>query len=456
MEESRLLNNIIDTEERLGLNEETVLGFPLWRIVRYHTRLHYITVKTGYETGAPTTKVGKSKPKLISGFWKVKKRQEISVFFPFNRLVFDNDLYLDKFVDPVIAESDIENQGFVIVDPQNYVCGRKRVHYDHVISNESRTVFQQVLKYWFRVVTPWRFGKSIKRLFAKTKDAFLLPDSYIKMYYKELSSFLARYYYYRFWFKRIRPKRVFLVYREGYFPQIVACKKLGIPVAEFQHGITLDKTVSFAGNYDQRIDPDYFLVFGEFWKGPQFGMPLDRIICIGWAYSQYLKKHATSVEKKDETDVLVISSPEISDAILEALSVLSSFGGECHFHIRLHPCESYTAPQKEKLARIPNASVVDNKQDSAKVLPLYKYVLGENSSVIYEALSMGCKVGMLDLCGLRPPVDVPGISDSFYIIRNGQDFASFIENGDSNHEVKNGFYSDFDKEKFLKFVNNRM
>lgn len=456
MEEAKLLNKIVETEKKLDIDNIQIKGVPLWRIVRYHARLFYINKRTGYVAGTPTAKVGKRRLKLFSGFWRYFWKKDLQAFFPFNRLVNIKGHYIDKFTDPVIEESLLCDSNYLIVDPSDYVGDYCRIHKKKTISNEGRTVTAQVLKHFFEFVTPRKYGSQIRQLFEKIRGPFLLDDSYLNRLYFEVSHFLFLYHYYHFWFRLLRPKRLFVVYREGYFPQIAVCKKMGIPVAEFQHGITLDATVSFAGEYDPRIDPDYFLVFGDYWKGPQFGMPLDRIVNIGWAYSKYLQNTVAQNADKQVNEVLVISSPEISDAVLDALKVLSEAHGDFSFDIRLHPCESYNDSQKLKLQSIPKARVVDNKTDSALVLPTYKYVVGENSSVIYEALSVGCKVGMLNLCGLRPAIDLPGIKENFFVINDAKDFEQFLLEEKSSSTTKAVFYSNFDSEAFMNFINEKM
>ncbi len=456
MEETKLLNEIVETEKRLEIDDLEIKGVPLWRIVRYHTRLYFINKRSGYTAGSPTTKEGKKRLKVFSGFWDFVGKSNLRLFFPFNRLANMDGRYIDKFTDPVIEESALYNTNYLIVDPSGYVGDYNRVHKKEAISNEGRTISAQVLKHYYEYITPRKYGRLIRQLYDKIKEPFLLDDAYLNRLYFEVSHFLFLYHYYHFWFRILRPKSIFVVYREGYFPQIAVCKKMGIPVAEFQHGITLDNTVSFAGTYDQRIDPDYFLVFGEYWKGPQFGMPLDRIINIGWAYSKYLQKTIVENNEKHDKEVLVISSPEISDAILNALQELSKTEGTFSFDIRLHPCESYNEAQQEKLKAIPKAQVVDNKTDSALVLPTYKYVVGENSSVIYEALSVGCKVGMLNLCGLRPAIDLPGIKDNFFIINNCDDFGKFLSKNTAQSAINAEFYSVFDNMLFMEFIENKM
>lgn len=457
MEESELLRRIHNIENDLHLDNQTLLGIPLWRIMRYKTRLDYINRRVGYVANTGISKmVGERHIKVISGFWRYIFKKGLNIFFPFNRLVSINDSYIDKFIDPVIEESELRNDSYLIVDPAGYVGNYQRGHKKKTISNESRTLSMLLIGMLFKCLTPMLYKKQVDRLFTTVQPAFELDIRFKANFFDYLAVFLTRYYYYLFWFKIIKPKRVFVVYREGYFPQIAVCKKLGIPVAEFQHGITLDATVSFAGEYDQRIDPDYFLVFGDYWKGPQFGMPLDRIINIGWAYSKYLQKTIAENSEKHDIEVLVISSPEISDAILDTLQELSKNEGDYSFDIRLHPCESYNEAQQEKLKAIPKAQVVDNKTDSALVLPTYKYVVGENSSVIYEALSVGCKVGMLNMCGLRPAIDLPGIKDNFFIINNREDFERFLMEDSDQSISKAEFYSEFDSKRFMEFIENKM
>lgn len=433
------------------------MNVPLWRIVRYKTRLFYINREVGYVARtSPATMVGHRSLKCLSGFWHYLFHHNITLVFPFNRLVLCNDLYMDKFVDPVIEESYLRDENYVIVDPSNYQGNYPRVHKEHTIDNESRTISMQLLRIVFRLLTPLFFGGKIRKLFKQVQQSFELPEDYLRIYYRSTALFLANYYYYLFWMKLLNPDKVFIVYREGYFPQIAVCKHLGIPVIEFQHGITHDLTVSFAGEYDERIDPDYFLAFGEYWKGPQFGMPLNRIINIGWAYSKYLQKTIAENTEKHEKEVLVISSPEISDAILDTLQELSKNVGNFSFDIRLHPCESYNEAQQEKLKAIPKAQVVDNKTDSALVLPTYKYVVGENSSVIYEALSVGCKVGILNMCGLRPAINLPGIKENFFVINNREDFKRFLTEDSNQSTSKAEFYSEFDNNRFLELIENKM
>lgn len=456
MEQSAIIRECHNIEKELSLGDFTIKGIPIWRILRFSARIHYINNKVEYNesTSKPFT-VGRRTLKLFSGFWRFLGRKNTTMVFPFGRLAFDDQQYFDKFTDPVLDISGFDNKAYFIVDSGYFQGNYKRLHKSNAISNEYRTVSRQILRHLLKLYFRICKNKVVVELYNTIKEPFQVTDEYLTIMNDKVAYFFADYYYNLFWFRLIKPKRAFIVYREGYLSVLAACKKLAIPVAEFQHGITLDDTTSYTGDYDSRIDPDYFLVFGNYWRGPQFGMPLERIIPVGWAYGNYIKTHFDMSAKQPKANVLVISSSEISEQILDALIILSPVLQEVQFHIRLHPSEAYDERLQQKLKTIPNAKVVNNRIDSAKVLPQYSRVIGENSSVLYEALSYGCKVGMLNICGLHPATYTPGIKDSFSIIDSKDDFERFM----SEEEVKvnpNAFYTDFDANLFNAFIEEKM
>ena len=453
MEETALLGKVSKLENENSFYSTVLWGFPLYRLIRYQTRKAFINTQVTFKTRTIKVKpVGERKLKLFSGFRHYSGHKDLTVVFPFNRLsVFSGD-YLDKFTDPVLELSELKYSNYVIVDPPSYISGFSRFHSPHVISNESRTLLFLCLRSVSKVVVPLFYGRIINPFIVRVQKTLSLPDNYTSICKDSISSFLAFYWFYLFWFRRIKPRRVCFVFREGNLPILAACKKLAIPVAEFQHGVTLDNTMAYTGDYDERIDPDYFLSFGDYWKPEVFGMEPSRMIHIGWAFKQFVQDN----EKKGNEYVLVISSTAISTEVLNALKVISAINREVHFDIRLHPAESYNEEQLNLMSKIPNATIVDNKQESYSVLSSYHYVIGEASSVLFEALSVGCRVGMLNLCGLRPPIDKPGIIENFFVINDAKDFEHFLNKETDSSESKAEFYSYFDSKRFMEFIENKM
>lgn len=454
MEETALLAKISRIEKRNDLYSHTLWNLPLYRLIRYSTRKIFLNTCVNFKTSTNSVKtIGIRRLKFVSGFWSYIGKKDLTIVFPFNRLSWDGEKYFDKFTDPVIEISDLKDSNYVIVDPSNCFEGYQRLHRSHTLSNESRTISYLILRVFTKVFIILVYRKNITNFLKKVQETFSLPKNFANSGIDNISNFYANYCYYLFWFKRLNPRRVLIVFREGYLPILAACKKLSIPIAEFQHGITLDKTMAYTGDYDKRIDPDYFISFGRYWKPQHFGMQASKMIYIGWAYKKFVKNNNENRKKKH---ILVISSTAISSEILKALQIISKVNSNLFFDIRLHPAENYNKEQQKMLQRIPNASIVDNRQESYIVLPSYYYVIGEASSVLFEALSVGCKVGLLNLCGLRPPIDKPGIRENFFVVNNREDFKRFLTEDSNQSTSKAEFYSDFDNNRFMEFIRNKM
>src|SRR5690606_14491587 len=84
--------------------------------------------------------------------------------------------------------------------------------------------------------------------------------------------------------RRVRPRSVFLANRWTNFAVINACKRERIPVYELQHGAVNVDSFKFLTPHDERIDPTGFLLFGDYWRRYDWGLPADRVHVIGHRY----------------------------------------------------------------------------------------------------------------------------------------------------------------------------
>ncbi|WP_407267392.1 hypothetical protein [Tenacibaculum maritimum] len=198
--------------------------------------------------------------------------------------------------------------------------------------------------------------------------------------------------------KAIGARQIFVVDRIVFLPFIRAAKVKNIEVLELQHGITHSETVLYTGDYQPEIDPDIFLNFGVKWIGEQFSIPIKKQVNIGWAYNSWLLVKA-DIEVNQKT-VLMVSSPAITDKILKTTLELAEQYSTYSFSIRLHPQEALSSAQQKQLHNRKNI-VLDNKNiDSLISVLKHEVIIGENSSVVYEALSLGKKVGKIMFNGL--------------------------------------------------------
>ena len=111
------IRSIVDLEKQLDLYRYKVWGIPLWNVIRYKTRRQYLYKETGIDERATA-----KSPKNIKGIIKysclslkqfihftTKKHFIDNLIIGFSRLEKVGDFYIDKFVDPVIAQTDLQD-----------------------------------------------------------------------------------------------------------------------------------------------------------------------------------------------------------------------------------------------------------------------------------------------------------------------------------------------------------
>lgn len=120
---------------------------------------------------------------------------------------------------------------------------------------------------------------------------------------------------------------------------------------------------------------------------------------------------------------------------------------EWEFHIRRHPQEVYSDSQKERIKLTRNVKDVSSNECSQVAIMPYTYIIGDNSSVLFEAVSIGKKVARINCEGLISYGYDHEEQDGFFYINNLNEFSSFIN---SNQKKKNNrmIYSDFDSDLF--------
>ena len=435
------LSYIIEKEAELNLLDKTIIGVPFWRIVRHYVRAKQLDSIASFKNDkTPVHLILKSAftslPKAIKIFFSSKRYENI--VFAFQRLHKIDNLYIDKISDPVVILSDIKNSCIIF----QYQNKTPRINEEMVVDIEA---LDTIFRLFALIITPITLLLTFLKIYPTYKRAatcFKLNKKDLFIFFYYTSIFIVRCLSFNLFLRRVKPKRVFYVGRRMFNGYIVACKKRGITCCELQHGITLGETVTYSGIYDSRIDPDYFLVFGEIWKGPQFGVPLDRIINIGWAHKDFLSHICIQKESYKDT-VLFISDPFNGSTIISIIFEFAETYPQYCYHLRLHPMEKLTEEHFNQIALIPNISITDNEEEVSIALLAYKKVVGVNSSVLFEALSLGIDVARLSYKGCKV-LQLPQkeLSD-FYDIIDNNSFYKFMNAKDKEKKPTNGIYSKF-------------
>ena len=246
--------------------------------------------------------------------------------------------------------------------------------------------------------------------------------------------------------KRLGVKRLFVPVAVIHYPYIAACKLLKIPCYEIQHGITVGQTSIYSGEYVPEAYPDYFLAFGQSsLKDKLFGLPLERMINIGFAFKTFFK--GRNVAKLENT-YLLLSEPEITPKMIHTIVELAKMYPEYTFHLRLHPLEALDQCQKTMLSEFANIALVDNIINSTIVCMVYEGVIAENTTVLYEAVSVGVKAARLQYNGLHTIHFEDEPRNLFFYMKKAEDFRLFANEFDISDANVDFFYSQFDVKTF--------
>lgn len=448
-----VLSEILNREKELDLYSYLYMGFPIWRLYRFACRNRVLKRNVHDYTNNSLKRANYRRyfvflKKSISSFILLLKllisRKHIdNAVFAFPRLQFCKDLYIDKFTDPVIDRTNLAQSVCVFQNSSRIDYSGKRWKKERVISTDFLVLLAYTFCFiysLFVILTPTY--AQIKKLHKVASPYFYLNRRDLFIWILQFSNFALLSYLYKLIFRSLRVKRIFVVDRGIFIPQIFAAHKLNLCVYEFQHGVTFSDTPLYAGPYNILTDPDYFLAFGDIWKGRQFAVPVERILNIGWAYKTFISIFLEN-NKYVKNGVLLISSPEKTERFVQTALELAKCYQTHQFYIRCHPQELMPENLKKMIELEQNVFLADNRIDSYIAISSYEYIIGENSSVLYEALSLGKKVGRLAYNGFVP-LKVEGISeDGFYYFFCKEDFKLFIQRDINQNNNSKKAFSDF-------------
>lgn len=444
--ERELANNCQDVK---------VNGFSLLSYLRYDLRQlylksqGYITLisRSSHNNKAIIKSVVKSFFQISLLFWK--RPQIRYVFNAFPRVESINNRYVDKFTDPLIGLCNLHEKCIILEHSRGGVHLNPRIYEDILVYSDFLDFRSKILA---RLYCPF-WGATHKRAFEnayqvmkstygevlKKKD-FLYTSCRCVIYTNS----------YYFFFKRLKAQFVIGPARNYQKACFYAANKLGIQTIEIQHGITYGESIMYSGYRDESLMPKLFLAFGDNKPSNVYGIEESRIVNIGWALTELIKSFPPVLHVGPK-DVLVISDPEITKPLLKSIFQLAAGNSRIHFYIRPHPHEFFSKEQLSQIEQLPNVSVQDNSINISVVLQSFTHVIGENSTVLYEALSDGKKVGKLYFEGLHPRFLEDSDKECFWKIANSEDFNTFLTEDLSVKKIKM-IYAPFNIERFKSII----
>lgn len=431
-----------------NLDRDEIHGTPIWRLVRTQFRWKYredrpFTVK-------PIIRVKDilwNNHRSFCDFMGIlfSRKRVSNLFFPHPRLFLVRDIYMERFSDSLIDLAELGDDYLIFERHQNGIHKKPRYHNSKVVYLDFIDNLTKILLYVVRPVLKRKYNSMVVKLYNNLNETLALNDrSYIDLFHNIIAEFVIARFLIKPFLIKLAPKRLFFAPRSTYNYVVSYCKEIGVITYELEHGIVLGESDLYSGSYNPQIDPDYFLVFGESNIGPQYGLPIHRVINIGFPYKDYV--NSLNLNLYSENVVLVASEPEITDRLLNILVLLTDCYPQYLFYVRCHPQEQISKKQRELISQYRNIVVVDNLQESFVSVLQYQNIIGENSSVLYEAMSLHKRVGRLNFGGLNA-IETKLIHGGYYI-NSKEDFDLFMTTPYANFNDSKEIYSDFQIEIF--------
>ncbi len=456
LEHDKLLKEVCSREIGCGLYEVKIDGISVYNYIRRDCRNRFMSeFGRGEGIKDPYVPLNERRKSILISFWHFieiafGRIRANNVIRSFERIEFVNGSYVDKFTDPIVDFSSI-NESFLIIDPgRNGRHLKPRAHQNNIVYPDviywlsSRLLrFKFIKKRYIR-----ENAKALDELFIKLNKAF--PEYFIDMDGITRAILEQSYirYFYRCLFKKLKVKRLFAPARGSFMHMIPAAKLENICVFELQHGVTYGESLTYSGYIDPMFSPDYFLAFSKITNPHNYGMEGDRIVEIGWAFEKYL----TLVEGQDSgNSVLVISSPEISEKMIVVTSFLASHNPSVKFSFRPHPNEVLNEEKLNELGKYDNIEINNNLENLSVTLTKFSYIIGENSTALYEGLNMGKNVGKLFWGGLQSRYLNEDDKKYFFTISNNEDFKNFIRSP-KGIKPSRKLYETFNKRAFESII----
>jgi hypothetical protein len=184
---------------------------------------------------------------------------------------------------------------------------------------------------------------------------------------------------------------------------IAGAQAAGVTVVEPQHGAIsgIHPYLSWAGQTEVAYQPDEFLEWGQYW-GDVADLPgaTERKIIGAPDFITDAIARVADLAKAGEAHqpktVLIASQAHATMAITEFSVTAAAANPDFVFTLKRHPQEAPADFGSNAPANLMLADPTDNTLD---LMARSEFVLGVYTTALFEALTLGCKVGVLEFSG---------------------------------------------------------
>lgn len=408
-------------ENQENLFRKKIEEIYFWKIIRFSLLCEIgIKVKLMRKTQDEKNinKIEKTKKLLLGtiiSFFKNNNFKKNIIVFEFNDFKLygnfeDEKNLLSKFYFDLIEKFKKEKIDFEVVYPL-YLEKEYRLEKNSYAEENYKYLFFKIIGFIKNKFNLFKFSFEDKNYLNKLRKYFekeidnleILNEKNLR---KILINFECEYKYYHNFFRIKQPQKIYIICSYGKEALIAAAQDLNIEVIELQHGVITKYHIGY--NFpDVKIPyfPDKLLLWGEYWKA-NVDLPKNvKIELYGYPYLKRQHEKYKNIEK-NLNQVIFISQGTIGKKLSEKAIEFVKENPQLKVVYRLHPGEFLRWKKEYKdlyeSRNLENLEISDNNEKNLyEYLFESEYLIGVNSTVIYEALNLGLKVGVVNLFGVE-------------------------------------------------------
>lgn len=210
-------------------------------------------------------------------------------------------------------------------------------------------------------------------------------------------------------------------------------KERGILTIELQHGVLYNNHPAYNygksildSNIYKKYLPDYLLTYGKYWN-EQINIPLKKVVIGNPNYSENIKELNFNRKNENKKRILIISNNEIFYMMKKIAIELNVLLDKKNYDIvfRPHPGDFYEKRDSNFVFFKTKGIKIDTETDVYKSLKDTDFLIGKNSTVLYEAIGICKSIFMIKHPFLLRNMNIPKCIKRF---SNSKELAYFIQN----------------------------
>ena len=402
-------------ENQENLFEKKIKEIYFWKIIRF-SLFDEIGIKIKLAEKSYDERINKIKKSkklflgIIENFFKNNNSKKKIIIFESDAYFKENKKTLSKFYFNLIKKLKKEKVDFEVVYPL-YLEKEYRLEKNSYAEENYKYILFKIIGFIKKSFNLFKFSledknylNKLRKYFEKETEIDNLKILNEKNLRKILINFEYEYKYYSNFFRIKQPQKIYIICSYGKEALIAAARDLNIEVFELQHGVMTKYHVEY--NFpDVKIPyfPDKLLLWGEYWKN---NVNLPKNVKIELYGYPYLKKQYEKYQniEKNLNQVIFISQGTIGKKLSEKAIEFAKENPDLKVVYRLHPGEFLRWKKEYKdLYENRNLENLEISGNNEKNLYEYlfesEYLIGVSSTVLFEALNLGLKVGAVNLFG---------------------------------------------------------